>query len=408
MVFSFFKKPPEKMVARPPATPRAPEAQENAGRKTGGRDGVSAESVSQNAVKEAPTEKGASPTDSYLDFVFSESSPDFHVEAEIDPIDAEAQEAAILFANAQDAAARSVLENAVRIHPFGPGERLWLMLFDLYQLKGERAIFEALGVEYARSFEKSPPGWRASLSAPNKEKSAVAGSLLFKGELLGENYGAFSAIEQALDKNPKLRLDLSKVKLFDDAGCFHLLGLLQAARKSKRELALLGRDALASLIEAKIEPGRAESKACWLLLLELCQLQGRYDAFEDLAINFAVTFELSPPSWEANRVAAPDPLPSLLNATGSSSVDAFDLHGTIKASRFADLPSYAEVHDPVILDCAALERMDFISAGALLNVLTTVRRTGKQIVFRHPNRLVAELFGVVGLNAVASIVFAKS
>ena len=88
MVFSFFKKPPEKMVARPPATPRAPEAQENAGRKTGGRDGVSAESVSQNAVKEAPTEKGASPTDSYLDFVFSESSPDFHVEAEIDPIGA--------------------------------------------------------------------------------------------------------------------------------------------------------------------------------------------------------------------------------------------------------------------------------------------------------------------------------
>ena len=407
MVFSFFKKPPEKMIARPPATPRAAEAPGDVDRKTGLRDSVSTAAVSQNAAKVVPV-KDASPTDSYLDFVFSESSPEFQVEAEIDPVDAEAQEAAILFANAQDTAVRAVLENAVRIHPFGPGERLWLMLFDLYQLNGERAVFESLGVEYARSFEKSPPGWRATSSAPGKEKGVAAGSLLFKGELLGENSGAFSAIEQALEKNPKLRLDLSKVSLFDADGCSRLLGLMQVARKAKRELELLGRDSLASLIEAHIEPGRAECQACWLLLLELCQLQGRFEAFEDLAINFAVTFELSPPSWESSRVAAPDPLPSMLKSAGSSSLDAFALQGSIKASRFGDLPSYAEVHDPVILDCAALDRMDFISAGALLNVLTTVRRTGKQIVFRHPNRLVAELFGVVGLNAVATIVFAKS
>jgi anti-anti-sigma regulatory factor len=84
------------------------------------------------------------------------------------------------------------------------------------------------------------------------------------------------------------------------------------------------------------------------------------------------------------------------------------LRGDIKSARFADLPAYAEVHDPVLLDCSALRRMDFISAGALLNVLSTIRRSGKHVVFHHPNHLVAELFGVVGLNAVATIVFAKS
>ena len=51
--------------------------------------------------------------------------------------------------------------------------------------------------------------------------------------------------------------------------------------------------------------------------------------------------------------------------------------------------------------------IDFISAGALLNVLSLVKRTGRQIVFHHPNHLVAELFGVVGLTAVAAIVFEK-
>jgi anti-anti-sigma regulatory factor len=87
--------------------------------------------------------------------------------------------------------------------------------------------------------------------------------------------------------------------------------------------------------------------------------------------------------------------------------DAYGLRGDIKASRFGDLSAFAGVHDPVLIDCVALTRIDFISAGALLNVLTTVRRSGKQIVFHHPNHLVAELFGVVGLKAVATIIFAK-
>ena len=82
------------------------------------------------------------------------------------------------------------------------------------------------------------------------------------------------------------------------------------------------------------------------------------------------------------------------------------MHGDIKSSRFPDLAAHAGLHDPVLIECSTLRRMDFISAGALLNILTTVRGTGKQIVFRHPNHLVAELFGVVGLKAVAAIVCA--
>ena len=52
--------------------------------------------------------------------------------------------------------------------------------------------------------------------------------------------------------------------------------------------------------------------------------------------------------------------------------------------------------------------MDFISAGALLNVLTTVQADGQaDRFFSHPNYLVAELFGIVGLKAVAAIVFGQ-
>ena len=78
-----------------------------------------------------------------------------------------------------------------------------------------------------------------------------------------------------------------------------------------------------------------------------------------------------------------------------------------KTAGYPGVGDYADVNDPVVIDCVGLRRIDFISAGALLNVLSSVRRSGKQIVFRFPNRMVAELFRVIGLKAVATFVFTK-
>lgn len=415
MVFSFFKKAPEKMVARPAAVPRSREAPTGVSPPVP-PSGRVPETVTPPA-KPAPVapvsaaEISTSDIDSSIDFVFSESSPDFQLETEIDPIDAEVEEAAVLFANSQDAAVRSVLENAVRIHQFGPGERLWLMLFDLYRLLGQKDAFEVLETDYVRSFEKSPPGWSDQSKGASRAKDAAAGSQVFKGQLTGDNDAAFDAVCQALDVNPRLRLDLSKVDNLDAEGCGRLLTRLKEAKKARRNLELLGREGLAALLEARVEPGRQEDRECWILLLELYQLQGQQQAFEDVAINYAVTFEISPPSWEPGRIAAPEPVCALATETAAdpdAGGDAYVCRGEIKSSRFADLSAYAETRDHLIIECAALTRMDFISAGALLNVLSTIRRSGKQIVFRHPNHLVAELFGIVGLNAVATIVFAKN
>ena len=392
MVFSFFKKP-EKMVAKPAAVPRAAPMSEPA----------------PGAVRDLPPGPTTLPpasdvTPEFSDFVFSESAPDFQIEGEIDPIDAQAEEAAILFANGQDDAARAVLESAVDVHRSGPGERLWLMLFDIYRLAGARAPFEALGIDYARSFEKSPPGWRDH--PPSTSAEVAAGSLRFTGSLCGDNDAAFAAIARSLDKNRRLRLDLSTLEHLDAAGCARLLSVLQQSKKARHEFDILGRDTLATRLEACVETGRAEGPACWLLLLEVYQWRGQYEEFEELAINYAVTFEVSPPSWEAARVAAPEP--ALPAATGVIAGDVYALRGEVKSSRFGDLPSFAELHDPLVVDCARLTRIDFISAGALLNVLTMIRRTGKQVVFQHPNHLVAELFGIVGLNAVATIIPEKN
>ena len=400
MVFSFFKKAPEKMVAKPAAVPRPKE-----GTAVPAVEAKPAPVLSDKAVEE---EKSF--TDSaieFSDFVFSESSPDFQIEGDVDPIDAAVEEAAVLFANGQDDAVRVVLENAVHAEQTAMGERLWLMLFDLYRLLGQKGTFEALAIDFVRVFEKSPPAWKDASAGQQKGKQvgAAAGSVLFRGELTGDNQTGFDLIQQALEKNPKLRLDLSKVTRVDAGGCGLLLACLQRAKKSRWEIELLGRESLLELIEGCVEVGVPENQECWLLLIELLQLQGLHDAFEEAAINYAVTFEVSPPSWEAQRVAKPEPEAQLPEPVVHG--ETYVLSGEVKSSRFVDLAAYAEVHSPVVISCGALRRIDFISAGALLNVLSLVKRTGRQIVFHHPNHLVAGLFGVVGLTAVAAIVFEK-
>ena len=89
MVFSFFKKAPEKMVAKPAAVPRP-------------KEGVAAPSAEAKPVPAQPdkaADEGTNYTDSaieFSDFVFSESSPDFQIEGDVDPIDAAIEEAAVL------------------------------------------------------------------------------------------------------------------------------------------------------------------------------------------------------------------------------------------------------------------------------------------------------------------------
>ncbi|MBI2307228.1 MAG: sodium-independent anion transporter [Rhodocyclales bacterium] len=418
MVFSFFKKPPpEKMVAKPAAAPPRPKSGEAPfpdSRPLPEADARTPAAPAPGGNQEAPRELESLDFTSSSQFSdLSETPGDIHVETDIDPIQADVEQAAILYANAQDDVARAMLENAVHANPFGPGERLWLMLFDLYRLTNQRTPFDALSLEYARAFERSPPAWRNSHTAKPAAKAVVAvpaGTMLFKGELTGDNDSAFAALDQSIDKNPKLRVELTKVTAVDDLGAERLLGVLCAARKKKVDIELVGRDALAALLEARIETGRREESGCWLLLIELYQLMGKQEAFEDMAINYAVTFEMSPPSWEPKRVAAAEPKPVLALAARAPEEEAlaYAPKGDLKAERFANLQGFAEKQEVLILDFSAVTRIDFVSAGTLVNLLTTVKRQGKRIVVRHPNRLVAELLGVVGLAAVADIEFAKS
>jgi len=139
-------------------------------------------------------------------------------------------------------------------------------------------------------------------------------------------------------------------------------------------------------LRRRLTVGEAQNARTWLLVLELLQRYGTQEDFEQVAIDFAVTFERSPPSWEAVPVAS---LPKVKPVKRAD--NAHYLSGEIRNSRFA-----------------GVRRLDFFSAGQLVNRLSPFKASGSEVIVRSPNHLVAELMAVVGLNKFARIIVPKS
>ena len=55
-----------------------------------------------------------------------------------------------------------------------------------------------------------------------------------------------------------------------------------------------------------------------------------------------------------------------------------------------------------------MRRLDFFSAGQLVNRLSPLKGSGREVTIRSPNHLVAELMAVVGVNKFARIIVPKS
>jgi len=407
MIFSLFKKkednkiPEARMVKVPAPAPAATPAPSE-------ETPASLPGQAAPAPAAGPASKPASDPMS-LDFTDLSlgdlESGGIELDHEADPLEAVVEQAAVLYANGQEGVARATLEDAVgRYRSGSTAERLWMMLFDFYQLLGDKAAFENLELEFARTFERSPPAWCDT----KKAEAVVAGGLpaaIFKGAMEGSNHAAFGILADAMEKNAKLRLDISKVQALDDAGAERFLKLLQQSAKRKQVLELVGVEALEGLLAEAAVTGTATNPQCWMLQLELLQRAGLQEQFDERAVDYAITFEVSPPSWDPARVQQTPPSASSPAAGGGAgpSDDAYCPSGELKNARFADLKAYADSHDPVVLDFTAVVRIDFVSAGVLVNMLTPSKSAGKAVIIRNANRLVFELLGVVGVNAVARI-----
>ncbi len=323
------------------------------------------------------------------------------------------EEAAILYASQQSTMSEQVLRAAIDDDLLGDSTaKAWLMLFDLYQFTGRQADFDALSIAYASKFETSSPSWRSDdeqAAMPGKPGAASGAvpSVAFVGKLDGNIIRLLERVQKLAETSPTLRLEFTRVAEVDPIGCGLLLRILKKLLATGHDLVLVGAPELAAKIRAILQVGRRdETEAPWLLLLEILRLLNAESEFEEASIDYCVTFEVSPPAFEApkNNVTTAEA------GAGNAAAQAYEMPALVEGKSeqlIAALTAFANSHDPAQLNCARLRRIDFNAAGQLLSSLAPVAAEGRVLEFLEVNHLVAALFDVIGLKDIARIVVRK-
>ena len=307
-------------------------------------------------------------------------------------------EAAILFASNQIGEAERMLKDIV-----AAGDRRgWLMLFDLYAVQNREKEFEQLAIDYAVRFETSPPVWqKANGNGTPKPQQEQAEHIELPG-LLDRNAAATLREKiEATNKKTVVGINFSRIEIVDESGADDCAKILSAARRVRRKLQVSGVDRFIALLQDLTRATHSRS-VHWLLLLELYQTLGQQEAFEDLAVDYAVRFEVSPPSWSEVQAAVVVPARPV-----EPSDDALRLSGEITPGNdgvLQELIAYATSHDEVLVDMSKVARIDYGSVSQLISVLMQCLGSGKSITLRGHNALIHELFRVMGIDQLAHLV----
>ena len=164
----------------------------------------------------------------------------------------------------------------------------------------------------------------------------------------------------------------------------------------------------------------------WLTRLDALRLANRADQFDEAAIDYCVTYEVSPPSWEparcnvhvsehsaSSRMTSQMPseistsfVDSHLTESGEGEVASVELSGQLVGdigATLRELGSQLGTATVVSVSCARLIRVDFVAAGDLLNWVIGAAQEGRSVHFVDAHRLVALFFGAMGISEHAKV-----
>ena len=343
--------------------------------------------------------------------------------------DSALDEAAIRFAHGDDVGAESILLQSLVAEGQADHNENWLALLDLYRAIGDAEKFAAASTRYAQRLRRSGPEWVSlrALARGAQTQAAAAGAhgadWRSPPQLTRES---LSDLTRALSAAGSVwTLDWRVLSGIDAGAAGPLRSLFAHWSASPVDMRFLGVARLLAVIE-KATPvnERDVEQTWWQLRMAALRLLNQVDQFELAALNYCITYEVSPPPWEEPRgrcIAAEAPGPS------SSATDAFALstigdappelssgHESMSAVLAGDLSGDAvstwrrldaEIAEaeqshpaaPATISCAALVRLDLAAAGTLLTWVTERDANGQRVQFVDAHRLIAAFFKVVGI-----------
>ncbi len=327
-------------------------------------------------------------------------------------LNATVEQGAQLFAMGQVGEARKILEAALKD---GKAiEAIWCLLFDVYRVLGAQETFEKLALDFARRFEKSPPAWGVQSVSKTPAAGDGRASVALTGSLNSRCASQFAKLVTVAKTRSMLRLDLSKIQDADNGGCALLLSTIHCLKNTPCEMVLGGAEHLAEMLKDKVASGTRENDAVWLLQLELYQRLNLVDAFEEMALNYAITFEVSPPSWEAPKAVSSgaediDELPELFvddEKAATLSLSGELLNAGINSFLAIGAAFAEDSNEDVLVDFAQLSRIDQDSAMVLQQVLSALPRAERgerRVRLSGCSHMVAALLEMAGIGKLALV-----
>lgn len=421
---------------QPPAPPQGSTLAPGAGR-------AGAVSGAARPAEKSPARDPAGPPSTTPSSIFSISKQEA-IQVDEFAHDPELEEASIRFANGDDDGAEAGLMEVL-----GPqGTRVnhdetWLTLFDLYRATGRQDRFEAAAIEFASRFGRSAPQWfsmpeiigRMSAPAPAASGGQLADwncPAIFGTQTLAAMNAAIAKATQPY------KLNWTKLTSIVESAIEPLTKAFTQWAGQNIQLRFIGAESLEKVLkDATPSSDRSVNPAWWKLRMEVLRVMHRPDEFELVALDYCVTYEVSPPSWDSARCeykslqadgsyasrntiigeayrdsivssvmtyAGESQLPGM--SSQLSSVATVELSGQILGDgkeALELLDAKLADADIMIISCARLMRIDFTAAGTLLNWVTARAGEGRQVQFSDVHRLVAAFFNVIGISEHARI-----
>jgi ABC-type transporter Mla MlaB component len=341
----------------------------------------------------------------------------FAIEVDEMATDPELEEAAIRFANSDDAGVQEGLLAALRGNDLAPeAAQSWAAaLLDFYRASNQRTAFDAAALEFAVHLDGVQPVWCALGASLALADGAGPQTRIWDcpATLTAE---AMESLRVAMTSKPMPwylgwgdleRIAPDAVALVDV--------LFSSLCDEVVSLRFDGEDRITLAIRALTPSGeRSVDPLCWKIRLNALRVLRLQDDFELAALDYCITFGVSPPEWTEARCriavsgVAGLPVPVGTQEAGiAASATAMELQGEIlgDASKpLANLDAAESVGNRMHINCSDLVRVDFAAAGSILNWVAMRQAEGKQIQFQNVHRLVAAFFNVIGINEHAKVI----
>ncbi len=328
-------------------------------------------------------------------------------------------EAAILYAAGHSDAAQETLKDYMKTTDGKNSIRTWLMLFDFYHLTANRREFDALSMLYTVKFERSPPVWTDTLDSADprrKEKRERKDFYVLTPDSDAALLGEIDKFESFAKEIGSCRIDFAKVKsiLPEEAELFAIV--FQRLRRAKIPIWFNAFDAFATTLRASINETTGlplnASQGFWSLLFELYIFEGKTNEYEELGLEYAVAFEMSPPAWQVvNRPLSDDDTTASANPSADKATMGFPIKGVVSAASkdvFQQLSLYAASKQEVVIDTSDLMRIDFTAVTMFFEAIRGIHSGQKRVILSNLNELVAALLEVFGITKHAILMRKKA